>query len=106
MSDQSKKYIETRDIYLELLQSAQKHKDQKLINMIREKLKQYSPSSFITEDGCEVIYFPCINTPFSEPEQELQFWRKPDFWPDLIQFVGMVTFSFTAIVYLLVRGVI
>lgn len=74
MSDKSMEFNETTDLYLEILQEAQQVEDMKLIRIIRQRLMYTGPGSYLTADGCEIIFFPAP-TPVNPPDTS-RFWPK------------------------------
>jgi len=75
MPDRSKEYVETTDLYLQILWEAQKVEDKKLVKMIRKRLTQNTPQILQAGFECEVIPFP---RPFVPP---VTVAEEPQIWP-------------------------
>lgn len=73
MPDRSKEYVETTDLYLQILWEAQKVEDKKLVKMIRKRLMQDAPQILPAGFECEVIPFPRPFVP-PVPAEEPQIW--------------------------------
>ena len=76
MSDKSMEFNETTDLYLEILQDAQQVEDRKLIRIIRQRLMYTGPGSYLTTDGCEIIFFPAPAAAPVNPSDTSRFWPK------------------------------
>jgi hypothetical protein len=79
MSGENKAYNETTDLYLELLWAAQKVHDQKLVELIKQRLISCAPPETISfKAPAEIIPFPCSFIPSIPYKEEVQLWpRKP-----------------------------
>lgn len=65
-------YFEATDLYLEMLYTAQKVEDKKLMAIIRRRLKEQAHKMMIPESDCEVIVFPLgMNTTLVPDEKQL-----------------------------------
>ena len=93
MPDKSINYSHTNDLYMQMLWDAKKIEDQRLVGMLRDRVKRKkhaiaaSPmptgnviplSSLACEPGC------CL-----EPEKELCFWKETQFWHAFLPFMAM-----------------
>ena len=87
-------YFEATDLYLEMLYTAQKVEDQKLMAIIRRRLKDQAHKMMIPESGCEVIVFPLgMNTTLVMPEEK-QLWPQKPFrhlMAIFISYCGFIT---------------
>lgn len=77
-------YSETKDLYLEILWHAQRVEDQKLIALIKERLRRKAESLSVSEPCGQIIPFPILATgavPMpgnSMPSEESSLWpRRP-----------------------------
>lgn len=73
-------FSETRDIYLEILQEAQKVEDRKLIKLIGSRLKEFNLADATLENGCEIIPFPSSYSA-ATAQPQLQTLESGTFWP-------------------------
>ena len=76
MVDRYTEFNETTDLYLELLQEAQEIEDKKLIELIRNRLRQMHQPVYATPDGCQIILFPKLLIPSCTILKESRFWPK------------------------------
>lgn len=76
MADQFIEYSETTDLYMEILQEAQRVEDKKLVEMIRRRLGQLRQPIYTSPDGCQIIVFPKSFLPPDSSEAETRFWPK------------------------------
>ena len=76
MVDRYTEFNETTDMYLEILQEAQKVEDKKLIEIIRSRLRQMHEPVYATPDGCQIILFPRLLIPSCQRLNEPRFWPK------------------------------
>ncbi len=72
-------FIETTDLYQEMLREAQKLEDKRLIEMIKQRLEYIAPPPLATTGGCEIIMFPRRFNPPRQPVRESKFWPKVEF---------------------------
>ena len=89
-------YNDTTDIYLQILWSAQKIEDRKLILMIMDRLTNQALPIGEQSLPCEVIPFPGAYTPPLAPEDSLQLWPSRPQFQALLLFAGywsMITIS-------------
>jgi len=81
MPNHSSGYNETTDIYLQILWTAQKMEDQKLVCIIKERLKAETNALLYTTEGeCQVLPFPCsfaTPTPIPLREETIAWPRQP-----------------------------
>jgi hypothetical protein len=92
-------YRETRDLYWELLQAAQKQQDQQLVQLIRSQLVKGAASSSIQTGGCQMIDYPIPVHCTVDPEPESKFWKQNQFWQDCILCVCFVSSSLGCVLY-------
>jgi hypothetical protein len=86
-------YSETNDLYMEILKKAQMQADQELVNLIRHRIKNIVSPPKQTLSGCEIIPYPfAVGEPVAVL-QDICFWKKSGFWQDLVQFLGVLSFS-------------
>ena len=76
MADRYTEFNETTDLYLEILQEAQEIEDKKLIELIRNRLRQMHQPVYATPDGCQIILFPKLLIPQCRILKESRFWPK------------------------------
>ncbi len=79
MGQQHSEFNETTDLYLEILQEAQRVEDKKLVKIIRKRLRQMRQPVYATPNGCEIIMFPKLFNPPYAPLKEPMFWPKQAF---------------------------
>lgn len=73
-------FSETRDIYLEILQDAQKVEDRKLIQLIGTRLRESCLTDPVLDNGCEIIPFPGVYSIATAPPPGSILESGP-FWP-------------------------
>ncbi len=69
-----KEYVETTDLYLQILWEAQKVEDKKLVKMMRKRLMQNTPHILPAGFECEVIPFPGSIMPPVPASEDPQIW--------------------------------
>jgi hypothetical protein len=71
--------------------------DQELVSLIRSRIKHLVVSPKQTASGCEIITFPSVAGESMAVCQEVCFWKHANFWQDLLQFLGVLSFSLSFI---------
>lgn len=93
-------YVETKDIYLEILWQAQRVEDQKLVALIKKRLVQGVDKVSSTEPCGKIIPFPVLAsgnlsmTGLPLPQEE------PSLWPRRPALQGLSLFSAYCVVVL------
>jgi hypothetical protein len=102
MADKVDAYNETTDLYQQMLWTAKKVEDQKLVELIMKRLINGAESFFVTDAGCKVIPFPNPYVQFNRVsfDSEARVWpRQP-----LLQTLSLVGCYGLAIVASIVFG--
>ena len=92
-------YIETRNLYWELLQAAQKQEDHQLVQLIRAQLLKGAVSSSIRTGECQMIDYPIPVHCTGDPEPQSKFWKQNQFWQDCIFCTWFVSSSLWCVLY-------
>jgi hypothetical protein len=90
---------EHRDLYLELLKKAEKEADRTLVQIILKKIQGPAPQPEMTQDGCMVFAFPALPAAACGPEADALFWKKRQFWQDLLQFMAFLTVGISFFIF-------
>jgi hypothetical protein len=94
-------YSETKDLYLELLWQAQRVEDQKLVALIKERLRRRSDPVGVAQPCGNVIPFPVLTTG-TVPAPVLSITPdEPSMWPRRPGLQGLCLFGAYCAVVLL-----
>lgn len=80
MDNRGEPYNETTDLYQQMLWTARRMEDQKLVELILKRLKTGTESVVTTAAGCQVIAFPasCVHPRCISAAGDAQNWpRQP-----------------------------
>ena len=97
-------YFQTIDVYLQILYAAQKAEDQKLVEMIRDRIKQHARQLAAADPSGRVIYVPFQPgqpTPSPAEPQPVPCWPRNPIYQALA-IVGI--YGYSVLFYLLVRA--
>ena len=87
-------YTETKDLYLEILWQAQRVEDQRLVALIKERLRCVAGSKAAAVENCaQIIPFPALATGSLAVEGLPLAFEEPSLWPRRPTFQGVSIFS-------------
>jgi hypothetical protein len=93
-------YIETKDIYLEILWQAQRVEDQKLVALIKNRLVQGVDRVSSPEPCGKIIPFPVLATGYLATPGLPRGQEEPTLWPRRPALQGVSLFSAYCVVVL------
>jgi hypothetical protein len=93
-------YIETRDIYLEILWQAQRVEDQKLVALIKKRLAQGPQRVSAAEPFGKIIPFPLLAAGTTSMARLPLPKAEPTLWPRRPALQGLSLFSAYCVVVL------
>ena len=99
MTDADNQYVETTNLYWEMLWKAQKVEDKKLVYMIRRKLLALSVQHKSSGSVCQFISFPALPCPAPLPRETLAgFWPSQPL-PAILAFIAGYCFLLASSIF-------
>ena len=95
MPDIRDQYIETTNLYWEMLWKAQRMEDKKLVQLIRRRIKEMARQAAHQPCACRIIPFPAVPAP-AMPQPRLAAFS---FWP---KYPLIGTLAFLAAYFMLI----
>jgi hypothetical protein len=90
MDSSSNPYSENTDLYLQLLDDAQRIEDQRLARLVLRRLKGCGCLSAGGDPSSNVIRFPQPTPTASKGTEYELFWQDNQFWQNLVQFLFLL----------------
>lgn len=85
-------FTETNDVYMQMLWDAKKLEDQRLVRMIRERMKRKATLPVPVEAAepmGDVIPLPCPTGMMLDSDEEFRFWKESQFWQEFLPFMAI-----------------
>ncbi len=74
MADIKDQYVETTDLYLEMLWQAQRVEDRKLVGLLHQRLLNLTSTKQTNPVACRIIPFPALRTTVPAAAAAPAFW--------------------------------